>query len=203
MNGGRVIVLAKAPRPGFAKNRLAADLDPPAAAAIAVVLLDRTVAALREFAQVEFRVTPDDAGAEFERWRRPEWGVRPQGDGDLGARLRRAVDEAFEVGQSRVVVVGTDCPALSGADVREAFEALATADVVLGPAEDGGYWLVGVRAGAAAAVVFEGIPWSTPLVFEETCRRVREAGLSVHTLRRLGDVDTLEDWRRWLRSETP
>lgn len=205
MSVGRIIVMAKAPRPGLAKSRLAAELDPPAAAAIAVVLMDRTVAALREFAGVEIRITPDDAQAEFERWRRPEWTVRPQGDGDLGVRLRRAMDDALGAGEPWVIVVGTDCPALTPADVREAIGVLSGVDVVLGPAEDGGYWLLGVRGGVAAAVggLLEGIPWSTSGVYDETCRRVGVAGLRLHALRRLGDVDTLEDWRRWLRTESP
>lgn len=196
---GRVIVLTKAPRPGLAKTRLAAELDPPAAAAIAAVLLDHTTARLASFPRVELRVTPDDALAELHRWRRPEWNLVAQGPGDLGTRLTRAFGEAFAAGEGRVVVIGSDCPALAESDLLEAFQALDSADVVLGPARDGGYWLVGLRAPHPA--LFEGIPWGSETVLDETSRRAEAAGLSRRMLRTLMDVDTLADWRAWLRME--
>lgn len=198
MSRHRVIVFVKPPRPGLVKTRLAAELDAAAAAAIATVLLNRTIATLHPFPDVELRMTPDDAGPEIERWRRSGWDLRPQGEGDLGARLDRAFAEAFAGGEDRVVAIGTDCPALTEEDLRDAFAALEIADVVLGPAEDGGYWLVGLRAPAAG--LFENIPWSSDAVLAATLERARTAGLSVSQLRRLGDVDTLEDWRRWLRT---
>lgn len=197
LNDSRLIVLLKAPRPGLAKTRLAAALDDHAAAAIYRVLIDRTLAALDAFPQVELRFTPDGAEPEIQPYLRNGWKMRPQGDGDLGVRLRRASDAAFAEGATRVVLIGTDCPALTGADVRDAFDALTELDVVLGPAEDGGYWLLGLRR--PAPELFRDIPWSTPEALAATEAHARAAGLSVGLLRRLADVDSLEDWRRWLR----
>lgn len=199
MSAGRVIVFLKAPRPGLVKTRLAAALDEAAAAAIDVVLVNRTIAALARCEDVELRFSPDDAQAEIERWRRPVWSLTPQGPGDLGQRLARAFAEAFAAGASRVLAVGTDCPGLAPEDIADAFAALAGNEVVLGPAEDGGYWLIGLRQPAPA--LFEGIPWSTDQVFTATEAKARASGKSVAILRRQLDIDTLEDWRRWQKTQ--
>lgn len=197
MTACRVIVFVKAPRPGWVKTRLAADLDPEAAAAIHRVLVGRTVARLGRLPDVELRFAPDDAGAEIKPWLRPGWRLAGQGTGDLGERLERATSAALTEGSRGAVVIGTDCPALEPEDLDEATAGLEQHDVVLGPAEDGGYWLIGLRAPQPA--LFRGIPWSTAEVFERTCDRARDAGLSMRSLRRLRDVDTLHDWRAWLR----
>lgn len=190
----------KSPRPGSVKTRLAAGLDAEAAAAIAVVLIDRTMAALSEFGgRVELRFTPDDAGDEIRRWGAKAWRAVPQGEGDLGQRLERAVAAAFAEGETRVLVVGTDCPGLSAEDLDEALRILEDRDVVLGPSEDGGYWLIGLRL--PLPELFAGVAWSTDTVCETTRRRAVEGGRSVGLLRRQLDVDTLEDWRRWLREQ--
>lgn len=197
MNSSRVIVLLKAPRPGLAKTRIAAALDDHAAAAIYRVLVDRTLAAVKEIPEVELRYTPDGAEPEIQPYLRAGWRARPQGEGDLGVRLERAVHDAFTEGARRLVVVGTDCPEMTAADLRDAFDALVELDLVLGPATDGGYWLLGLRRPVPG--LFRDIPWSTGTVLSDTEARARAAGLSVGLLRRLSDVDTLEDWRRWLR----
>ncbi len=197
MSDQRVIVFLKAPRPGFVKTRIGAALDADAAVGIYRVLLDRTLTALHGRTDVELRFTPDGADEEIRPYLRPGWVMRGQGDGDLGERLTRATGEAFGAGARRVVVVGTDCPTLTGEDVVDAFDGLNDADVVLGPAEDGGYWLIGLRAPAPA--LFRGILWSTEQVLALTEARAREGGWSVGVLRRMADVDTLEDWRRWQR----
>lgn len=205
MSARRLVVFLKAPRPGHVKTRLAASLDGDAAAAIYRVLVQRTLAAARRFARtqpattVELRFTPADADPEIAAWRESNWISTDQGDGDLGQRLRRTFDHAFAQGASRVIVVGTDCPSLTDADLTEAFAALDFHEVVLGPALDGGYWLLGLRA--PAPTLFEDMPWSTSTVFAETHRRAAAAGLHVKELRRLADIDTLEDWRTWLRTE--
>lgn len=201
MSEGRIIVLAKAPRPGLAKSRIAAELDPEAAAGIAAVLLQRTLDTLGGFREVDLWVTPDDAVPEFEKRRPSSWGVHAQGEGDLGERMQRAFQGAFATGASRALVVGTDCPALTGEDVAEALLALATQDVVVGPAADGGYWLLGLRAESPG--LFREVPWGTAEVLPTTLARAEEAGLSVRLLRTLSDVDCLADWRAWLRDGSP
>ena len=197
MSSERVIVFLKAPRPGLVKTRIAAALDEEAAAGIYRVLLDRTLRALYQRREVELRFTPDGADAEIQPYLRPGWTMQGQGEGDLGERMSRAVDESFAAGMKRVVIVGTDCPTLLVEDFLDAFDALNDADVVLGPAEDGGSWLIGLRK--PAPTLFHGIPWSSQQVLALTEARARTAGLSVGVLRRMADIDTLEDWRRWLR----
>lgn len=197
MSAGRVIVFVKAPRPGFVKTRIAASLDDESASAIYQALVGLTLSRLSDAKDVELRFTPDDAAVEIEAWKRPGWRLRAQGDGDLGARIDRAVADAFNEGIEGVVVLGTDCPEFTLDDVAGAWNALREHEVVVGPAVDGGYWLIGM--GCRQPELFTGIPWSTGQVFEVTMERARAAGLRVATLRSLRDVDTLEDWRAWLR----
>jgi rSAM/selenodomain-associated transferase 1 len=193
----RVIVFLKAPHPGQVKTRMAAALDPEAAAAIYRVLIQRTLAAVEAMGSVELRYAPDDARAEILPYLQPGWFATPQGEGHLGDRLARAVDDAVRAGVTRLVIVGSDCPAMEGRDIDQALVALDEVEVVIGPAHDGGYWLLGLRGKAPS--LFQDIPWSTGRVFETTLQRAEAAGLRVKVLRTLRDVDTLEDWRDWLR----
>lgn len=199
--GDRLVVFVKAPRPGRVKTRLAAALGPEAAAAAYRALTERVLANVRELPGVELRYAPDDALAEIQPWLQPGWRARPQGEGDLGARLERAFGEAFAEGARRVVVIGSDCPAVSAGDVRAARASLTEADVVLGPARDGGYWLVGLSRPQPA--LFRDIPWSTDAVFALTRQRARELRLRTALLRELVDVDTLEDWLGSQASQAP
>ena len=145
---------------------------------------------------VELRHTPDDAAVEVSPWAEASWQLTAQGDGDLGVRLERAVLQSVAAGFTRTLIIGTDCPYLTLADLREAREALASNDLVLGPAEDGGYWLIGLRN--LHPELFRGIPWSTESVLATTLARAQEARLKVRLLRTLADVDTAADWRRFL-----
>ncbi len=193
----RVIVFLKTPRPGLVKTRLASELDAESAAAICRVLIERSMEALRNEPSVEIRYAPDDAGEETAAMLRPGWRAMPQGVGDLGERLARAVSAAGQDGAGPIVIVGTDTPDLVAEDLEAAFAAMEEHDVVLGPAYDGGYWLVGMRH--PMPELFVGIPWSTPRVLEATMQRAKESGLRVKLLRKLRDIDTLDDWRRWQR----
>jgi hypothetical protein len=136
---------------------------------------------------------PAAAAADVRAWL-PGVRLLAQSGADLGARMADAFARAFARGASRVVLAGTDVPGLARETATAALSALDAADVVLGPAEDGGYYLVGLRAPAPA--LFSGMEWSTPGVLEETRARARAAGLAVHELAPLADVDTLDDLRR-------
>ena len=194
---GRVIVFLKAPRPGFVKTRIATELDAEGAAAIYQVLVGITLSRLESRSEVELRFAPDDAAGELSHWRRPAWQLRPQGDGDLGARMGRAIDDAFSEGVARVLVIGTDCPEIEASDLDDGFSALEGHDLVVGPAVDGGYWLLGLDR--PRPELMRDMRWSGDRVFDTTMHRARDAGLRVAELRRLRDIDTLEDWRTWLR----
>lgn len=196
MNGEHLIIFVKAPRPGAVKTRLAQAIGPDAACAayrqLAETLLDR-LASLRN---VELRFSPDDGTNDVEPWRRNDWRKAPQGGGDLGARLANAFRDAFGRGFKRVVIIGSDCPDVQPADVREAWVALRDRDLVIGPAADGGYWLIGLRH--EQPTLFERIAWSSNEVFAQTIARAAAANLRTKVLRELSDVDTEADWRGFL-----
>eukprot|EP00850_Spirogloea_muscicola_P008329 SM000044S15976 [mRNA] locus=s44:289093:290273:- [translate_table: standard] len=130
----------------------------------------------------------------------PDLQLRPQvNEPDLGARMLAALQEVFRTGASSAIVIGTDVPDLDEHIMMSAFSALEVHQVVFGPAEDGGYYLLGIRQPYAA--LFEGIPWSTPDVLQCSLAAAAGAGLSVTplcTLPTLADIDTANDLRRWL-----
>ena len=194
----RLLVFLKAARLGAVKTRLAATVGAVAALAayrelVAATLQNLTLAAAE--LHVELRFSPDDAAREIAPWRRVGWGAVAQGAGDLGERLARGFGDALGDGCQRVLVIGSDCPTVNAADLRAALVALEDHDVVLGPATDGGYWLLGLRA--PQPELFTGIDWSTPQVLAQTLQRAAAAGLRVARLRELSDVDTEVEWRKW------
>ncbi len=194
----RVIVFARAPQLGCVKTRLAADVGAEAALALYRDLGERTVAAARAVRACELEVcyTPADRAEAIGRWLGADLLLSPQADGDLGDRMYAAISEALADGVAAAVVVGTDCPTLDAEVIEHAFAALETADVVLGPALDGGYYLIAVRA--THPVLFEDIPWSSPETFARTIAVATEAGLRVTLLDERADIDTAEDLHRWL-----
>ena len=192
----KLIIFVKAPRLGNVKTRLAESIGEHAACAAYQTLVARLVKNLDRLPGVELRFSPDDAAEEIRPWLRHDWLLSPQGPGDLGKKLNRAFQESFAAGATRVVLIGSDCPAIVAADIEMAWATLATHDVVLGPAADGGYWLIALRQ--PQPNLFESIPWSTEKAFETTMARAHEAGLSLHCLRTLSDVDLIEDWANFL-----
>jgi rSAM/selenodomain-associated transferase 1 len=114
---------------------------------------------------------------------------------DLGERMAGAFARSFEMGMDKVVLIGTDCPTLQSQHLNEAFEALTDSDLVLGPATDGGYYLIGMKR--RADYLFEGISWSTSQVLTETLNVASQHGLTTTLLQELNDVDTSEDWERY------
>src|SRR5262249_38381516 len=141
-----LIIFLKAPRVGTVKTRLASALGPEAACAAYRCLVTTLLDQLDGLKNVQLRFTPDEAQDEIRPWRRARWTLAPQGSGDLGTRLGTAFREAFAAGWQRVAIIGSDCPYVQRSDVNEAWTALENNDVVVGPAVDGGYWLIGLRA---------------------------------------------------------
>lgn len=114
---------------------------------------------------------------------------------DLGERMKNAFSTNFESGMEKVVLIGTDCPSIEGRDILQAFDALDQSDLVIGPARDGGYYLIGMKQ--RADFLFEGISWSTELVLSQTLTLAAEKGFQTYLLPVLEDIDTLEDWERY------
>ena len=186
-----IAVLAKAPVPGFAKTRLIPVLGAERAAAFAARLIERAVATACEAATgpVTLWATPDASHALFSSLN-AHLGIElaHQPDGDLGQRMLAAMTAAKEP----ALVIGTDAPALTAEYLREAAEVLRSGtDVVLFPAQDGGYVLIGARRPQPA--LFSDMPWSTPDVMNETRRRLQSLGLSWQGPHTLWDVDVPDD----------
>jgi rSAM/selenodomain-associated transferase 1 len=198
MSENALVVFVKHPRPRAVKTRLAAAIGPEAAAELYRALAEHVLEATTPSGEYERLVFFDPPGAleEMRAWL-PGVRLLAQSDGDLGARMSDAFARAFARGARRVAIVGTDAPGVSRETVTEALAALDTADLVIGPAEDGGYYLVALRT--PRPELFAGMAWSTPSVREETLARAAVAGLSVRELPRLHDIDTLDG----LRAEWP
>jgi rSAM/selenodomain-associated transferase 1 len=195
-----VVVMAKAPVPGAVKTRLMPALGAAAAAALAARMLRHAVQQARAAAlgPVWLCGAPRADDAAFEA---AFGGVLPadvqrmdQGEGDLGARMARAA-AARLADHAQVLITGTDCPALDAAVLRAAATVLATHDVVLVPALDGGYVMVGLRAGrdGLLTAMFDGLPWSTPALLDATRERLAAGGWRHAELPPLADIDEPAD----------
>jgi rSAM/selenodomain-associated transferase 1 len=193
----KLIDFLKAPRPGWVNTRLAGSLGIRSACEAYRRLVETLLDQLGELREIELRFAPDDALEEIRPWIREGWAAAPQGPGTLGQRLERAFREAFSAGLNRVVIIGSDCPAVTMDDINSAWRALDSHPVVVGPAQDGGYWLIGLSA--PRRELLENISWSTDKVLRQTLERARQSGARVRLLRELADVDTPEDWDQFLK----
>lgn len=189
-----IVAMLKAPRAGFVKTRLALEIGAEAAAAIYRRLVEHQMAAVPRGWRVEVHFAPAEAAAQMRQWLGVEPDLFSQSGDDLGERLIHATAGAFGREAGCVIVIGGDCPALDETCLHEACGALESADVVLGPAADGGYYLIGLRR--SLPDLFRGIPWSSETVLKMTVERVRQAGLPYAMLPTKEDVDDLASWRR-------
>ena len=193
-----VAVMAKVPGEVPVKSRLHAALTPERATALyRCFLLDRldALAAVAGVCPV-VAFTPAHARAEMAALAPPRVPLLAQEGDDLSARLSHVFERLFDGGHAAVIALDSDSPTLPMAYVTQAADALtlAKADVVIGPTDDGGYYLIGV--GRRQPALFDGIPWSTSATRAATEARARDLGLSVLLLPRWFDVDTPEDLQR-------
>jgi rSAM/selenodomain-associated transferase 1 len=138
---------------------------------------------------------PEDSLNDLKHWLGEHYLYMPQIGENLGQRMKNGFTEAFSMNFKRVVLIGSDIPDLPLEFIEEAFDSLREKDAVIGPSLDGGYYLIGFRDETFFPKVFEGIPWSTGKVFEETIKILEKERLTVHTLQPLRDIDTIEDLR--------
>ncbi len=193
-----LIVFVKAPRLGAAKTRLARDIGAVAAQSFYRAMTARLIRNLARDARWDtcVAVTPDNAqgwvGRGLDPWPLgiPRMG---QGTGDLGMRMARAL-AAPPPGP--VVLIGSDCPDVRASHIAKAFRLLGEADAVFGPAEDGGYWLVGLKRRPFPYGLFRGARLSTPHALEDTLAPLIGRA-RIRLMDRLSDIDTGADYARW------
>lgn len=193
-----LIVFTRYPEPGKTKTRLIPALGPEGAAKLQRQMTQATLAEakhlqLQRSAQVEVYFTGAPLSA-MTAWLGTEFTYRPQPQGDLGQRLEMAFSGAFTAGMQRVIAIGIDCPDLKAEILVQAFEHLAQQDLVLGPALDGGYYLIGLRR--LIPELFQNIAWSTAAVLQQTTQIAQRLGLAIAYLPPLSDIDRPEDLER-------
>lgn len=196
-----ILLFAKAPQLGRVKTRLAADVGPDEALRAYQHLLDVLFQQLQDVQGMHLTVvgTPTDSLELLNPWMRKDWKLEAQSDGNLGTRLLVGFQGAFQRGSQPVLAIGADCPGVAPSDLLEAMTQLKTQDLVLGPAVDGGYWLIGMNR--LEPGLFQDMPWSQPNLLEETLDKAQKLGLRTGLLRTLEDVDTREEWERFLMSQ--
>ena len=199
MSTQALLVIAKRPTAGQTKTRLTPPLSPDEASNLYECFLRDTLDVARAVPGVSrlIHFAPDEASAYFEQLA-PDFGLLPQvGDG-LGQRLEQVLTHCLNNGFERAVIMDSDSPTLPAAYVEQAFASLAAADVVLGPCEDGGYYLIGLNRPQPQLLL--GVQMSTPDVLRDTLALAEQSRLRVALLPRWYDVDTAPELER-LRAE--
>lgn len=193
MQRNKLLIFVKNEEAGKVKTRLAASVGDEEALKVYKKLLMHTVSITVPL-KLQKEVWYSRFIPEKDIWSKDLFTKRVQKGKDLGERMSHAFDESFRNGYNKVVIIGSDCAELSSDIIREAFNALERLEFVIGPAEDGGYYLLGMCSYHPA--LFKEVNWSTDSVFRETLNKIKSVEGSVHLLRTLNDVDTLDDWKQ-------
>ena len=190
----KLIILAKAPVPGKVKTRLQPTISPDDAAKLQAFFIQQTIELVSSLkgVDVELRCTPDDSHPVFQQCARDlKITLKQQQGKDLGERMANALQEALTRYQ-QVIVIGTDCPELTTDYLNEALLRLRQGTkAVIGPANDGGYVLLGLRR--FSPLLFSDINWGSNQVFSETYEKLQQLGWDWHELNSLRDIDTPAD----------
>jgi rSAM/selenodomain-associated transferase 2/rSAM/selenodomain-associated transferase 1 len=204
----RLIVFTRFPEPGKTKTRLIPVLGAAGAARLQRRMTEHTSAIAatadrRPGLTVEVR---HEGGSKvlMQQWLGPQFIYRPQGPGDVGRRMARAFEAAFQDGAGVTVVIGSDIPQISAEIIQQAFDGLQKNDLVFGPARDGGYYLIGMKNTLPVETcsrLFDGINWGTREVLSQTLQKAEASGLRFILLETLGDVDRPADLHIWRETE--
>jgi rSAM/selenodomain-associated transferase 1 len=194
-----IILFTRYPVPGHCKTRLIPALGPVGATVIHHQMTRRILEQLSKLAAIHpYRLEihhDSDHENQMRAWLGAHHHYQRQADGDIGFRMREAIS-SHQGQMRRLLLIGSDCPELSATILQDSFTALNTHDLVLGPAFDGGYYLIGVRDTSADLVcdnLFQDIPWGTDTVCATTLSLAERLQLRCHSLKRLHDIDTPAD----------
>ena len=191
-----LIIFTRYPEPGKTKTRLIPVLGDVGAANLQKQMTEQTILQVKELQKitsVSFEVRFTGGNLEkMQNWLGNDLGYQFQGEGDLGARMERSLVNAFNQKAEQVIIIGTDCPDLNSQILATAFEQLKNFHLVLGPAIDGGYYLIGLQQ--PIRELFMNIPWGTAQVFAKTVEIAQKLNLSRGYLQPLADIDRPEDF---------
>ncbi|MFC1879895.1 TIGR04283 family arsenosugar biosynthesis glycosyltransferase [Thermodesulfobacteriota bacterium] len=206
----RLIIFTRYPEPGTTKTRMIPVLGAEGASDLQRRMTDHLVSKLKTWMEqrpVEVEIRFDGGSQRLMReWLGPSFTYRRQGRGPIGRRMQRALVDGFQNGYTSIVIIGSDIPDISTAIIQQAFEALKSNNLVLGPAGDGGYYLLGMQKadkGQAYPELFEAINWGTNQVLSQTIAAAHKLGTDYALLDTLKDVDRPEDLKIWNRALRP
>ncbi len=196
--GKAVLLFVKFPEQGKVKTRLASVLGEAKTLELYRNFVLDVLDVLRGAdARCQVWYHPESAKKEMKRWLGDNYEYYPQKGEDLGQRMKNAFKKAFRQGYREAVLVGSDIPDLTPGIIGDAFSELDSHDSVMGPAQDGGYYLIGFGRDSFYPALFDGIRWSGPGVFDGTMHAMESAGATVGLLPELSDIDTIYDLRKY------
>tara|TARA_R100001460_G_scaffold104523_1_gene150299 strand:+ start:5740 stop:6339 length:600 start_codon:yes stop_codon:yes gene_type:complete len=191
----KIIVFVKNAISGKVKTRLAKTIGKDEALRVYLRLLAITKEEVSKV-RAEKEVWYAWEVSENDIWDENYFKKKVQIEGDLGEKMKDAFKKSFDSGGEKIVLIGSDCPTLTNEVLEQAFNELNTSDVVFGPSEDGGYYLIGMSS--YNPEVLEGIDWSTEKVMEQTEAKAKLNGIKLTKLKYLNDIDTEQDWKEYL-----
>jgi len=196
-----LIIFTRYPEPGKTKTRLIPALGSIGAANLQRQMTEYTLFQVKQLQKlINISLEMRFAGGDLQLmqdWLGADLVYQSQGDGDLGSRMARSLYDSFQGQAKQVVIIGTDCPGLNSQILAQAFEQIYTVDLVLGPAIDGGYYLIALRR--FIPELFANIDWGTSQVLQQTVDIAHKLNLSYHHLPPLADVDRPDDLTIWQR----
>ena len=194
-----LIIFSRYPEPGKTKTRMIPALGATGAAELQRQMTEHTLNNAQQLlSSRDFTIEVHFTGGSQQlmtTWLGPNLHYVPQVSGDLGQKMRSASTHAFNMGNQRVLIIGIDCPGIDQVILNEAFNSLQNHDLVLGVAEDGGYYLIGLNR--PIPQLFHNITWGTDQVLNQTKNIAQQLKLDIHYLTTLSDVDRPEDLTTW------
>lgn len=197
-----VIVFARYPENGKVKTRLGKTLGNDFAARLYELMAGHIFKVCHSLPKEEYDIhlfyENKDKSSSFEKWAPSDFAFTLQTGNDLGERMRNAFQILFNKRYKKVIIIGTDCPQINVNLIVKAFDELSQNDLVIGPSNDGGYYLLGMND--FHSFLFDDIRWSSDEVFRKTERKAVEKGLRLSVMPELIDIDTEDDLKNWLLS---